>query len=115
MRKLSWRVAMLASLALLAALAAVSTASARVEHARSTAHAATPQRTLATPTIVLGSKNFTEEYILGELYKQALEAKGFNVNYKKGVGSTELIHSALDSGKIDMYPEYTGTALNVVF
>ncbi len=62
----------------------------------------------AAPTIVLGSKNFTEEFILGQLYKQALEAKGFKVSYKEGVGSSEIIDAALTSGKINMYPEYTG-------
>ena len=46
--------------------------------------------THAAPTIVIGTKNFPEEYILGELYKQALEAKGFNVSYKENIGSTEI-------------------------
>jgi osmoprotectant transport system substrate-binding protein len=65
--------------------------------------------------IVLGTKDFTEEFILGELYKQALEAKGFDVQLKSNVGSTEIIDKALTSGEINMYPEYTGTALTVVF
>jgi osmoprotectant transport system substrate-binding protein len=67
------------------------------------------------PTIVLGTKNFTEQYILGELYKQALEAKGFTVELKSDIGSTEIIDTALTSGQINMYPEYTGTSLTVVF
>ena len=50
----------------------------------------------AAPTIVMATKDFPEEYILGELYKQALEAKGFKVNAKGSLGSTELIHTALD-------------------
>ena len=62
----------------------------------------------ATPTVTIGTKNFTEEYILGQLYKQALEAKGFKVDYKESVGSSEVIDSALTSGKINFYPEYTG-------
>ncbi|MGH3104710.1 MAG: glycine betaine ABC transporter substrate-binding protein [Gaiellaceae bacterium] len=65
--------------------------------------------------IVLGTKDFTEEFILGELYKQALEAKGFTVTLKSNIGSTEIIDKALTSGEINMYPEYTGTALTVVF
>jgi osmoprotectant transport system substrate-binding protein len=69
----------------------------------------------APPTVVLGTKNFTEEFILGQLYKQALEAKGFKVSYKENIGSTELIDTALTSGKIDMYPEYTGVIVQVVF
>ena len=67
------------------------------------------------PAVTIGTKDFTEEFILGELYAQALEAKGFEVTLKKNIGSTELIDKALTSGQIDMYPEYTGTALTVVF
>ncbi len=71
--------------------------------------------TKAGPTIVIGTKNFAEEYILGELYKQALEAKGFTVTNKGSLGSTELIQTALTSGKINFYPEYTGVIVQVVF
>jgi osmoprotectant transport system substrate-binding protein len=60
------------------------------------------------PAITLGSKNFTEEYILGQLYLQALKAKGYNVTLKNNIGSSEITDKALTSGKIDMYPEYTG-------
>jgi osmoprotectant transport system substrate-binding protein len=60
------------------------------------------------PTITIGTKNFTEQYVLGQLYKQALEAKGFKVVYKENIGSSELIDTALKSGKINFYPEYTG-------
>jgi len=69
----------------------------------------------APPTIVIGTKNFAEEFILGQLYKQALEAKGFNVSYKENIGSTEIVQSALTSGKINMYPEYTGVIVQDVF
>lgn len=65
-------------------------------------------------TITIGTKNFPEEFILGQLYKQALEAQGFTVKYKENIGSTELIHTALTSGKIDLYPEYTGVVVQVV-
>jgi osmoprotectant transport system substrate-binding protein len=65
-------------------------------------------------TITIGTKNFPEEYVLGQLYKQALEAKGFTVKYKESIGSTEIIHTALTSGKIDLYPEYTGVVVQVV-
>jgi osmoprotectant transport system substrate-binding protein len=70
--------------------------------------------TTATPTITVGTKNFTEAFVLGQLYKQALEAKGFKVAYKENIGSSELIDTALTSGKINFYPEYTGVlALNI--
>lgn len=68
----------------------------------------------STP-IILGTKNFTEQYVLGQLYKQALEAKGFRVQYRENIGSTELIDTALRSGQITMYPEYTGIMLSVTF
>ena len=67
------------------------------------------------PKIVVGSKNFTEEYILGELYSQALAAKGFNVSQKQNIGATEVIDTALTSGKINMYPEYVGEIDQTVF
>src|SRR3712207_5679891 len=63
------------------------------------------------PTITIGSKNFTEQFILGELYAQALEANGFNVEKKLNLGSEQIADKALQNGQIDMYPEYTGTAL----
>jgi osmoprotectant transport system substrate-binding protein len=66
------------------------------------------------PAIVMGDKNFTEEFILGELYRQALEAKGFTVTLKKNIGSSELTDKALTSGQIQMYPEYTGVILSVI-
>jgi len=75
------------------------------------AHASTK----AGPTIILGTKNFPEEYILGELYKQALTGAGFTVSYKENIGSTEIMTSALQSGKINMYPEYTGVIVQDVF
>jgi osmoprotectant transport system substrate-binding protein len=70
--------------------------------------------TNAAPAIVMATKDFPEEYILGELYRQALEAKGFEVQFKGSLGSTELIHTALTSGKINFYPEYTGVIVQVV-
>lgn len=68
----------------------------------------------ATP-IIVGAKNFPEQYVLGQLYRQALIAKGFEVQYKENIGSTELIDTALRSGKVTLYPEYTGIMLSVTF
>jgi osmoprotectant transport system substrate-binding protein len=70
--------------------------------------------TTSSPPIVIGTKNFAEEFILGQLYKQALEAKGFKVSYKENIGATEIVHPALASGKINFYPEYTGVVVQVV-
>jgi osmoprotectant transport system substrate-binding protein len=60
------------------------------------------------PTITVGDKNFAEEFILGQLYGQALAAKGFPVVYKSNIGSSEVIDTAFKSNKINFYPEYTG-------
>jgi osmoprotectant transport system substrate-binding protein len=66
------------------------------------------------PPVTLGTKDFTEEFVLGELYKQALEAKGYTVNLKKNIGATEIIDKALTSDEIDGYPEYLGVSVAVV-
>lgn len=59
----------------------------------------------------VGSKNFTESILLGELYAQALEREGFQVKRKFNLGGTLIAHEALKRGEIDLYPEYTGTGL----
>jgi len=66
-------------------------------------------------TIAVGSKNFTEQFILGEIYAQTLEAQGFMVRRRLNLGSEQVAFKALKSGSIDMYPEYTGTALTSFF
>lgn len=65
--------------------------------------------------IVVGSKNFTEQVILGEIVAQHLERSlGVQVDRKLNLGGTLLAHQALLNGQIDLYPEYTGTALTAV-
>ena len=64
------------------------------------------------PPITIGDKNFTEQYILGELYAQALNAKGYTVKLKSNIGSSEIVDKALTTGSLDMYPEYTGVILS---
>jgi osmoprotectant transport system substrate-binding protein len=70
--------------------------------------------TPAHPTVTLGTKNFTEEFILGQLYAQALRAKGFSVDLKNDIGSSEIVDRALTNGAIDMYPEYTGVIVQEI-
>lgn len=65
----------------------------------------------STPEMTIGSKNFTEQFILGEIYAQALEAAGYKVKKQLNLGSEQIAYKALKSGKIDAYPEYTGTML----
>jgi osmoprotectant transport system substrate-binding protein len=60
------------------------------------------------PPVTFATKNFTEEYIVGELYTQALRAKGFTIVLKQNVGSSEIVDRALATGVIDAYPEYIG-------
>jgi glycine betaine/choline ABC-type transport system substrate-binding protein len=66
-------------------------------------------------TVTIGSKNFTEEFILGNTYAQALKAAGYNVKTQLNLGSEQIALKALKSGQIDAYPEYTGTALTSFF
>ena len=65
--------------------------------------------------IVVGSKNFTEQLILGELVAQALERAGLAVERRLNLGGTLICERALTTGDIDLYVEYTGTALTAVF
>jgi len=60
------------------------------------------------PPVTLATKNFTEQYVLGELYAQALRAKGYTIVLKENVGSSEIVDRALGHGVIDIYPEYIG-------
>ena len=61
--------------------------------------------------VTIGSKNFTEQKILGEIYAQALEAAGYTVNTELNLGDEKTALKALEGGQISAYPEYTGTAL----
>lgn len=65
--------------------------------------------------LVVGSKNFTEQVVLGELLAQALERQGLTVDRRLNLGGTAIAHEALLSGGIDLYVEYTGTSLTALF
>jgi osmoprotectant transport system substrate-binding protein len=65
-------------------------------------------------SVRVGSKNFSEELFLGELYAQLLEKAGLHVERKFDLGSTQIAIAAMQRGEVDLYPEYTGTALLVV-
>ena len=69
----------------------------------------------ASTNITVGSKNFTEEFILGEIYAQALQAAGYQVKKDLNLGSEQIALKALKNGDIDGYPEYTSTALTSFF
>ena len=63
----------------------------------------------ASEATKIGSKAFTEGYLLGELAAQELQSEGFAVQLHSGMGGTGILFQALSSGDIDLYPEYTGT------
>lgn len=98
LRRLPRLVALLVTVAV-AAVAAVAAGTA----------AAAPAAPAAGGTITIGSKDFTEQFVVGELYAQALQAAGFKVKKKLNLGSTTITDAALRKGDIDLYPEYTGT------
>jgi osmoprotectant transport system permease protein len=64
---------------------------------------------LAAPPVVVGSKRFTESYVLGEIVRQTLVAQGIAAEHRQGLGNTGILEQALTSGAVDVYPEYTGT------
>ena len=66
-------------------------------------------------TITVGSKNFTEQYILGNIYADALKAAGFKVKKSLDLGSEVVAFKSLKQGEVDAYPEYTGTALSAFY
>jgi osmoprotectant transport system permease protein len=65
--------------------------------------------------VAVGSKNFTEQVVLGEILAQAIEAEGAAVTRTLNLGGTFICDRALRSGDIDLYVEYTGTAVTAVF
>jgi glycine betaine/choline ABC-type transport system substrate-binding protein len=69
----------------------------------------------AATTLTIGSKNFTEEFILGEIYAQALKAGGYTVRTRLNYGDETKSFHGVKAGRIDAYPEYTGTALTTFF
>jgi osmoprotectant transport system substrate-binding protein len=69
----------------------------------------------AAVSFTIGSKNFTEQRVLGEIYAQGLRAAGYEVQTKLDLGDEHVALEALEGGEIDAYPEYTGTALQSFF
>ncbi|HEV3284629.1 MAG TPA: glycine betaine ABC transporter substrate-binding protein [Solirubrobacteraceae bacterium] len=107
--------------ALVAGVAACGSSSSSTSSSTSSSSASTSTPAAAAsgpgvgkPAVTIGDKNFAEENILGALYAQALQAKGYAVTLKDNIGSSEIIYKALTSGQINMYPEYTGVLLSAV-
>ena len=68
----------------------------------------------AERSITVGSKNFSEGYLLAEIMAQLLEARDFQVRRRFGLGGTLICYEALLKGEIDVYPEYSGTVLQAI-
>jgi osmoprotectant transport system substrate-binding protein len=62
-------------------------------------------------SLTIGSKNLPGAQVLGQVYGQALEADGYDISYKENLGTTEVVFAALESGDIDLYPEYLNTVV----
>ncbi|MBS0448613.1 MAG: ABC transporter permease subunit [Proteobacteria bacterium] len=68
----------------------------------------------AAGPLQVGSKRFTESYILGEIVTQTLQGQGIPATHRQGLGNTGILEQALASGAIDLYPEYTGTIVREI-
>ncbi len=109
----------LASLASASPAAAVASAPAPsrdappigVAPAAARARGAPPRAQEEGRAVIVASKPFAESYLLAEMFAQLLEARGFAVDRRAGLGATEISFGALREGAIDVYPEYTGTGL----
>ena len=110
-----WLLAAMAALALAVAVAACGSDDKKSDSGgdggSSGASAIKKNSANASKSISVGSKNFTEQFILGEIYAQALQAAGYKVKKQLNLGSEVIAFKALKQGSIDGYPEYTGTAL----
>jgi osmoprotectant transport system substrate-binding protein len=69
----------------------------------------------AKVALTIGSKNFTEQKVLGEIYAQGLEAAGYKISKHLDLGDQDMALAALEAGEVSAYPEYTGTALIAFF
>lgn len=115
LRTLAVAVVGLLSLLLIAACGSSSSSSTSSPSGASGGISSSTSAAASSGTLTLGTKNFTEEFIVGALYQQALQAKGCKINYKPNIGATEIVDKALTSGQIDAYPEYTGESVATVF
>ena len=90
-------------------------ATGEVSAAEKAANKIEPVTGASSSSITIGSKNFTEQFILGEIYAQALQAAGYKIKKDLNIGDAIVAYEALRQGEIDAYPEYTGTSLTSFF
>ena len=89
--------------------------SGEISAAEKAANKIEPVQGASSVSLKVGSKNFTEQFILGEIYAQALDAAGYSVKKDLNIGSEVVAYKALRQGEVDAYPEYTGTSLTSFF
>ena len=94
--------------------AAVTSAPTAANTSPTTANPAPTNPPASAGSIKIGSKDFTEEFIVAEMYAQLLEKAGFTVERKLNLGGTHIAQTAIVNGDIDLYPEYTSTGLLTV-
>jgi osmoprotectant transport system substrate-binding protein len=94
--------------------AAVTSAPTAANTSPTTANPAPTNPPASAGSIKIGSKDFTEEFIVAEMYAQLLEKAGFTVERKLNLGGTPIAQTAIVNGDIDLYPEYTSTGLLTV-
>ncbi|MBE7942295.1 ABC transporter permease, partial [Ramlibacter aquaticus] len=100
-----WRLALVAAVACIQAAALAAPA----PPAPAASAPGVPPPGASAPAAVVGSKRFTESYILGEIVRQALLRAGVAATHRQGLGNTAVMEQALATHAIDLYPEYTGT------
>src|SRR5437763_8839336 len=98
-----------APLAVAVAVAACGSSSVSVSSSTSSSAQTTVLPGTGRPPVTIGDKNFTEQFVLGELYYEALKAQGFSVQLNRNIGPSEVTLQALESGRLGMYPEYIDT------
>jgi glycine betaine/choline ABC-type transport system substrate-binding protein len=86
-----------------------------ISAAEKSANAIKPVPGASGVSLTVGSKNFPEQFILGEIYAQALQAAGYHVKKEINLGPELIAYKALRQGEVDAYPEYTGTSLTSFF
>src|SRR4051812_47997329 len=91
-----------------------SSSSSDATSAPTTGAAASAPATATNESVTVGSANFPEAVVLGEIYAGALEAKGIKVDRKLNIGARELYYKAITDGEIDLLPEYTNSLLSYV-
>lgn len=91
-----------------------STGTSTTPPSTSTATTTLPQPGCGLPTVAIGDKNFTEQFILGYMYALALQGQGFDASLTQNIGPTSVTLGAMSAGTLDIYPEYLNVLNNYI-